>query len=244
MARKEAKASKAAKAVAVELDDDGQTPLTLQEVARSTFHQLRERGVKEAARLRSFGAYTKGPEDPATPAELRVAVGNNMAYLRERRLSHGDAGHDDAMRDAAKRWYEVAASLRMKDPSLPVLPSVASDPLAGLDALRAWCSDAEVHDGVVRPSPDGQADGEDHALTKDHETILAELARTPQSCRTVIDVSGCGPIRNRETVGRLLRELSEYRLVERPHGPRKGYALTAAGKARTSVPSGATQLRR
>lgn len=68
------------------------------------------------------------------------------------------------------------------------------------------------------------------ALTADHESILAVLGKTPTKCMVVIGVASAGTIRDRETVGRLLRELSGFGLVNRPHGNRKGYALTAAGR--------------
>ncbi|MFN7396395.1 MAG: hypothetical protein ACK5UW_05550 [bacterium] len=70
------------------------------------------------------------------------------------------------------------------------------------------------------------------ALTKDHDSILAVLGKTPTKCKTVIDLASTGPIRNRETVERLLRELAGFGLVDRPHGKRKGYALTDAGRKR------------
>lgn len=70
------------------------------------------------------------------------------------------------------------------------------------------------------------------ALTADHESVLAVLGKTPTRCRTVIDISSAGTIRNRETVGRLLGELAGFGMVDRPHGKRKGYALTDAGRKR------------
>jgi len=70
------------------------------------------------------------------------------------------------------------------------------------------------------------------ALTDDHDKILAVLAKTPTKCKTVIDVAGDGPIRSRETVGRLMTELARGGLVERPYGKRKGYAITDAGRKR------------
>jgi hypothetical protein len=72
------------------------------------------------------------------------------------------------------------------------------------------------------------------ALTHDHETILRFLSRAPFSCKLVHEVTSAGPIRNRETAGRLLRELDAMGLVHRPHGARKGYTLTDAGRARAS----------
>jgi len=77
-------------------------------------------------------------------------------------------------------------------------------------------------------------------LTADHEAILAVLAKSPAKCKTVIDVAGAGPIRNRETVGRLLTELAGFGLVDRPHGIRKGYALTPDGLKRLNSPNAVT----
>jgi len=77
-------------------------------------------------------------------------------------------------------------------------------------------------------------------LTADHETILTVLAKSPAKCKTVIDVAGLGPIRNRETVGRLLAELAGFGLVDRPHGKRKGYALTQDGLKRLADPRATT----
>lgn len=70
------------------------------------------------------------------------------------------------------------------------------------------------------------------ALTADHESIMAVLAKSPMKCKTVIEVSSAGTIRNRETVGRLLRELETLGMVYRPYGKRKGYALTDLGRKR------------
>jgi hypothetical protein len=60
------------------------------------------------------------------------------------------------------------------------------------------------------------------ALTADHKVILTVVGR---NCMTVTEVSGVGPIRCRETAGRLLRELESFGMVYRPYGKRKGYAL-------------------
>ena len=73
------------------------------------------------------------------------------------------------------------------------------------------------------------------ALTKDHEAIRAFLAKTPHRRQRVIDVAANGPIRNRETVGRLLRELEDMGLVERKYGKRMGAALTAEGLERANA---------
>ncbi len=69
-------------------------------------------------------------------------------------------------------------------------------------------------------------------LTARHETILRVLGRRSQTCMTVIEIAGNGPIRNREAAGLLLRDLEKLRLVCRPFGKRRGYALTPSGLAR------------
>ena len=71
------------------------------------------------------------------------------------------------------------------------------------------------------------------ALTTDHEIMLAFMGETRNrdKCRTVIDLASGPPFQNREKVGDLLSELAGFGLVNRPHGKRKGYALTAKGKA-------------
>ncbi len=73
------------------------------------------------------------------------------------------------------------------------------------------------------------------ALTKDHERILAVLVQAPHKRQLVIDVAAKGPIRNRGTVGRLVRELEDFGLVERSLGKRKGAALTDAGLERAKA---------
>lgn len=104
-----------------------------------------------------------GSADPTTPTALRTAIEDHLAYLDSLRRPNGDAGYDDALRDAANRWYQVAVHLRAADQSLPALPPPTSDPLAMMNALREWCIGTVAHDGVERPSPDGQADGNNHA---------------------------------------------------------------------------------
>ena len=76
------------------------------------------------------------------------------------------------------------------------------------------------------------------ALTPDHERVLSVLAKTPTKTLTITRVAAIGPIRNRETVGRLLKALATMGLVDLPHGPRKGYALTSSGLARVKSSAG------
>ncbi len=71
-------------------------------------------------------------------------------------------------------------------------------------------------------------------LHADQYSILKVLATRPRDCKTVIDLSSIGTVRNRETVGRLLRELAGFGLVHRPYGRRKGYAITSDGIARAA----------
>lgn len=80
--------------------------------------------------------------------------------------------------------------------------------------------------------PSSEREASHVPLTARHETILRVLGRRPQTCMTVIEISGNGPIRNREAAGLLLRDLEKLRLVCRPFGKRRGYALTPSGLAR------------
>jgi len=96
-------------------------------------------------------------------------------------------------------------------------------------SVRPDAPNDDAHPAIRRPP-----------LTADHEAILAVLAKSPEKCKTVIDVAGAGPIRNRETVGRLLTELAGFGLVDRPHGIRKGYALTHDGLKRLNSPNAVT----
>jgi hypothetical protein len=80
--------------------------------------------------------------------------------------------------------------------------------------------------------------GDVQSLTADHEAILAVLVKVPTRCRTVIEVASNGTIRNRETVGLLLKQLATFGLVHRPHGKRKGYVLTGAGRDWVAAASG------
>ncbi len=115
---------------------------------------------------------------------------------------------------------------------------------AAADSRSQMASAASVVGRAVPPP--GESGHETHpfvtrtALTADHETILTILAKTPTKCRTVVNVAGTGPIRDRETVGRLLRELARFGLVDRPHGVKKGYAITTGGLVRINTPSAVT----
>lgn len=96
-------------------------------------------------------------------------------------------------------------------------------------------SDAPSAEGSASTPAPARADaGAEHPLTEDHERILAWLGKTPGKCQTVLDVASLGPIRNRETAGNLLRDLERFGLVDRPHGKRKGYALTGPGRERAA----------
>jgi hypothetical protein len=72
-------------------------------------------------------------------------------------------------------------------------------------------------------------------LAADHESILAVLGKNAKKCMNVLEVSSAGKIRNRETVGNLLKALAAMGLVHRPYGKRKGYALTDAGRQRVNT---------
>jgi hypothetical protein len=67
-------------------------------------------------------------------------------------------------------------------------------------------------------------------IGKDHRTVLHALTiPKPGVVYTVVELAGRGPIKNRETLGRLLRDLLDYEMVKQPHGPRSGYAINTYG---------------
>lgn len=98
--------------------------------------------------------------------------------------------------------------------------------------LERWIADRKIPSvsSVARGVLAQSKPGIPHiALTKDHESILAILGKQPTKCLAVHWVASLGPIRNRETVGKLLRDLERLQLVHRPYGPRRGYTLTQQG---------------
>ncbi len=110
-----------------------------------------------------------------------------------------------------------------------------------LERLRCrshFVADAE-REANAEPSSSGRtldvADDCAAVLTPDHEIVLKALARTPHRCVQVSRLAAVGPIRNRETVGTLLKEMECMALVHRPFGIRKGYALTKRGVARVRL---------
>jgi len=85
------------------------------------------------------------------------------------------------------------------------------------------------------PAPPAGAEAIDAAITADHELILSVLSNAPGKCMKVHEVTSKCQIRNRETVGRLLRDLNVRGLVDQPFGIRKGYGLTDKGKAKIAT---------
>jgi hypothetical protein len=74
-----------------------------------------------------------------------------------------------------------------------------------------------------------------HPLTEDHERILAFLYKHPGRALQVNVIATQGPIRRRQTVGALLRDLLAAGLVYLPRGSKKEYALTDAGRDRAKL---------
>ncbi len=130
---------------------------------------------------------------------------------------------------AAANWIERMPALdddESKGPDPRRFPPALAEEM--LRAVEAWAESEAAGSGDAKPKTLPAC----VALTADHESILAVLGKTPTKCMTVIEVSSVGTIRNRETVGRLLGELAGFGMVDRPHGKRKGYALTDAGRGR------------
>lgn len=153
---------------------------------------------------------------------------------------------DKHKRESAIEWAESWMNARERQLAQPAAVSLSSDLLERLQLAAASVDTGAIDRAAERAAERvarvlGGGDNAEakppalHAgvvLTADHESVLAVLGKTPTRCRTVIDVSSAGTIRNRETVGRLLRELAGFGMVDRPHGKQKGYALTDAGRKR------------
>ncbi len=66
-------------------------------------------------------------------------------------------------------------------------------------------------------------------LTKDQIKVLTHLAEIPEECRNRADIAAdVEP--SESTLKHLLPTLEEMGLIHRPHGPRKGYAITLKGR--------------
>ncbi|MCC6321732.1 MAG: hypothetical protein IT438_09910 [Phycisphaerales bacterium] len=150
---------------------------------------------------------------------------------------------DRHKRASAIEWAESWMNARERQLAEPGAMTRLEAGIAAVSSMRSNFDAGGERVGRMVESLGARDDDDGHAkptalptgvaLTADHESILAVLGKTPTKCKTVIEVSSAGTIRNRETVGRLLRELAGFGMVDRPHGRRKGYALTDAGRKRS-----------
>jgi DNA-binding IscR family transcriptional regulator len=123
-------------------------------------------------------------------------------------------------------WEKLAGDLSRQ-------PNMVTQIILNLRKAVGQCLKA-----LRREAIESMSDGHP-ALTPDHEAILRAMGTRPTKCWIVSELLG-SPSRNRETVGRLLRELKDMGLVHRPHGVKKGYALTEAGRKWLSGASAVT----
>lgn len=187
-------------------------------------------------RLASEAARTLGVARPSRPDESAddwlaylFVAGEGLGYVE---TEHSDMAESQRGDTTEAVPFRSAMIRNAAEASALVLRRVA----AQYDAERPKAQTAPQTQAEESGDRAKREYGPDSVpLTTDHEDILAFLGKTPTKCKTVVTVAGDGPIRNRETVGRLLRELAEWGLVERPHGLRKGYALTDAGRKRLPV---------
>lgn len=122
--------------------------------------------------------------------------------------------------------YEVAGKLDGRGYVWAAISPSGAHPAPAMKLLRtAW--------DLIKIGATRAAVREPMALTSDHETVLKCLARFPMKRMKVSDVvEKNGKMKNKETVGRLLRELKAGGLVERDLGRNKGYALSTNGRIR------------
>ncbi len=168
---------------------------------------------------------------PAASAEARGQAAARLSALAERSLAavglpvrHGRAVGDWAGRvfdfAAAKRWNFggrsgstlVGGSFR-RDSDPARFGEIADFAAASADELERVAAGA--------PMP---------GLTPDHRAVL-EVWRGRETDRLpVLAVAECGTIRNRETVGRLMRDMAGWRILDWPPNSRKGATLTERGR--------------
>ncbi len=169
----------------------------------------------DAAKRAALGeAMSHGPPDRWT-IHLRPFMPTTAEEAAERYWS--------ILRDANWGIQNVRMALRKRIESFIAYLEAIDPPDVSEDDDNGSSSDAHGN-------PTLHASTVGIALTPDHESMLEALRKTPTKCRTIIQIASAGPIRNRETVGRLLGELADYGMVHRPHGTRKGYALTDEGR--------------
>jgi len=170
-------------------------------------------------------------EPLAWEVDTRLAIRSLKDHLVGFIYSNGGTHEEEFVNGGMCELYSRGQRLQAAYEALVAIAAAESNSGKTMEAAAPEGSRPTDHaSGNFRSTP----------LTADHETILAVLAKSPSKCKTVIDIAGTGPIRNRETVGRLLTELAGFGLVNRPHGKRKGYALTPDGLKRLADSRAAT----
>jgi DNA-binding MarR family transcriptional regulator len=123
---------------------------------------------------------------------------------------------------AVEAWYQDHNANRISPQ--PVLLSKLDD---AANVLRA------VRDGIQLKSiyvPEAEKPAGDVSLTPEGMTILETLARENAMTVTQEDLADATKL-SLPTVRKALKYLREHDLTNRPHGPRKGDAITEAGRA-------------
>lgn len=172
---------------------------------------------------------------------IRESIGTvRLSELPKRHLQTTDPEAGKRLQVCRELLYLLAHVNLSDDAGIPEPLIERAEQLA--NGLRQYVGAIGAGRGGSQNVPTGGAGDDDQRravdpatpasvpLTSDHESILSVLAMTPMKCKQVNWVASKGTIRNRETVGRLLSELAGFGLVNRPHGKRKGYALTDAGR--------------
>lgn len=170
------------------------------------------------------------------------------AFLREwnERRARWRTGYGIELPTNVDQWERLLSRAGLS-------PQEVSDVLAGIPDIDSIISHVEGYLDRVRvdsgrsdprPSPTERLKeplgaragdiGEGKApasVTRDQALILRALRKAPHRCLLLPDLMAMSGLKNRETVGRLVKELMGAGLVHRPHGERKGCSLTAAGLA-------------
>jgi predicted transcriptional regulator len=126
---------------------------------------------------------------------------------------------------AAQRPHEVVVLLR--DGLRPFDDRVQAIGIAPKQDLGA-CEVVAPDDGDCRPVTAHPGEG-GLTLTRQEVDVMASMVKSPAEAMLLLEVAaGSGYSRN--TTRKYLSRLLDAGLVHRPHGPRKGYAVTDAGR--------------
>lgn len=99
-----------------------------------------------------------------------------------------------------------------------------------MDAEAKQVEEAKIKSGETQQPPSTQTMESPIILTREQRNILQALSECPRETMLLVDIIELGGY-GKHATSKSIQQLIELGLVHRPHGPRKGVALTAEGLA-------------